>query len=321
MNVGNFKRLSKQDLIYKILDQQALTPAAADNRSRAAPAAARSRSRSCPGACCSSPRPPGPRPPPGPQHRRAAFFGRSPARCQSRARPPREPRREADAARCRAAEPPLKSSTRSKAWPWCRRPMPPALPWPMSPCRAAPADAPAADAAPSADQQINGAEQRQAAPTPPRPDRRPPRAGRPRRPPHHRSSAPPKWPPKKPPKLPPLPLRLLPPKMASDAREGNRDNRREFGGNGFADRRENRADRFERDNREPARWPRPAPHPQRPAPRKPRATQRPAPRKPRAPQRPAPRKPQRPAARAAQRPAPQPQDQPRDSATAATTAT
>ncbi|MFC7667791.1 Rho termination factor N-terminal domain-containing protein [Hymenobacter humi] len=30
MNVGNFKRLSKQDLIYKILDQQALTPGAAE---------------------------------------------------------------------------------------------------------------------------------------------------------------------------------------------------------------------------------------------------------------------------------------------------
>ncbi|RZK20712.1 MAG: transcription termination factor Rho, partial [Hymenobacter sp.] len=27
LNVGNFKRLSKQDLIYKILDQQALLPA------------------------------------------------------------------------------------------------------------------------------------------------------------------------------------------------------------------------------------------------------------------------------------------------------
>ena len=27
LNVGNFKKLSKQDLIYKILDQQAITPA------------------------------------------------------------------------------------------------------------------------------------------------------------------------------------------------------------------------------------------------------------------------------------------------------
>ncbi|RYY12900.1 MAG: transcription termination factor Rho, partial [Cytophagaceae bacterium] len=27
LNVGNFKRLSKQDLIYKILDQQAMLPA------------------------------------------------------------------------------------------------------------------------------------------------------------------------------------------------------------------------------------------------------------------------------------------------------
>ena len=37
LNVGNFKRLSKQDLIYKILDQQALSPGAAEAAS--APAA------------------------------------------------------------------------------------------------------------------------------------------------------------------------------------------------------------------------------------------------------------------------------------------
>ncbi|WP_460554122.1 Rho termination factor N-terminal domain-containing protein, partial [Hymenobacter daeguensis] len=30
LNVGNFKRLSKQDLIYKILDQQALNPSPAE---------------------------------------------------------------------------------------------------------------------------------------------------------------------------------------------------------------------------------------------------------------------------------------------------
>ena len=35
-NVGNFKRLSKQDLIYKILDQQAITPNG-DGPSPAAP--------------------------------------------------------------------------------------------------------------------------------------------------------------------------------------------------------------------------------------------------------------------------------------------
>ena len=40
LNVGNFKRLSKQDLIYKILDQQALTPGAAE--APAAPVAAAS---------------------------------------------------------------------------------------------------------------------------------------------------------------------------------------------------------------------------------------------------------------------------------------
>ena len=40
LNVGNFKRLSKQDLIYKILDQQALTPGAGDAPAQVAPAVA-----------------------------------------------------------------------------------------------------------------------------------------------------------------------------------------------------------------------------------------------------------------------------------------
>ena len=40
MSVGNFKRLSKQDLIYKILDQQALTPSAAEQSEAARVAAA-----------------------------------------------------------------------------------------------------------------------------------------------------------------------------------------------------------------------------------------------------------------------------------------
>ena len=40
MSVGNFKRLSKQDLIYKILDQQALTPSAAEQSEAVSVAAA-----------------------------------------------------------------------------------------------------------------------------------------------------------------------------------------------------------------------------------------------------------------------------------------
>ncbi len=40
LNVGNFKRLSKQDLIYKILDQQALTPNSADEAPASPPPAA-----------------------------------------------------------------------------------------------------------------------------------------------------------------------------------------------------------------------------------------------------------------------------------------
>ncbi|MDQ2772202.1 MAG: Rho termination factor N-terminal domain-containing protein, partial [Bacteroidota bacterium] len=41
LNVGNFKRLSKQDLIYKILDQQALNPTTGAETLAVAPAAAR----------------------------------------------------------------------------------------------------------------------------------------------------------------------------------------------------------------------------------------------------------------------------------------
>ena len=40
------------------------------------------------------------------------------------------------------------------------------------------------------------------------------------------------------------------PETSADSREGNFGGRRESGGNGFGDRRENRADRFERDNRD-----------------------------------------------------------------------
>ncbi|WP_460501785.1 Rho termination factor N-terminal domain-containing protein, partial [Hymenobacter agri] len=42
LNVGNFKKLNKQELIYKILDQQALNPAATEVPAApmAAPAAA-----------------------------------------------------------------------------------------------------------------------------------------------------------------------------------------------------------------------------------------------------------------------------------------
>ena len=83
-NVGNFKRLSKQDLIYKILDQQALTPngspAPAAPDAAAAPAAAPEPAPAALAPPAPAAGPAGParqrqaRPPPGPQYRRTAVF-------------------------------------------------------------------------------------------------------------------------------------------------------------------------------------------------------------------------------------------------------
>ncbi|MDQ2793539.1 MAG: Rho termination factor N-terminal domain-containing protein, partial [Bacteroidota bacterium] len=51
LNVGNFKRLSKQDLIYKILDQQALSSGAAE----AAPTPAATPAAAAPAAAAAAP--------------------------------------------------------------------------------------------------------------------------------------------------------------------------------------------------------------------------------------------------------------------------
>ncbi|MEJ7665461.1 MAG: Rho termination factor N-terminal domain-containing protein [Hymenobacter sp.] len=47
LNVGNFKRLSKQDLIYKILDHQAAQPDGPPAAKKPAPAAAPTPRRGC----------------------------------------------------------------------------------------------------------------------------------------------------------------------------------------------------------------------------------------------------------------------------------
>ncbi|HEX8507238.1 MAG TPA: transcription termination factor Rho, partial [Hymenobacter sp.] len=252
LNVGNFKRLSKQDLIYKILDQQALIPSPAEQPAvalaapvaeapaiaTAAPAPRKAAGRRTASSTAEQPfsdvAPPAPKAP--------------------AARPPREPRREPRAAQAApAAEATVEildpieglalvPATDATGASLANEPV------------AAPAPAePNEDAAPSADQQINGTEQQngvdQAAnANQARPERRErrervDRAGRPIT--EQRAAE--------------IAAEKAAAEAAAAAAAANpsengtetRDaNRRELGGNGFADRRENRADRFERDNRE-----------------------------------------------------------------------
>ncbi|WP_094123080.1 Rho termination factor N-terminal domain-containing protein [Hymenobacter coccineus] len=83
LNVGNFKRLSKQDLIYKILDQQATQPgpeAAAEAVTEAAPAVTPKPARAPP-RCCRGPRRGPHQSPRCVRSSRAALLRRGPARC------------------------------------------------------------------------------------------------------------------------------------------------------------------------------------------------------------------------------------------------
>ena len=252
LNVGNFKRLSKQDLIYKILDQQALIPSPAEQPAvalaapvaeapaiaTAAPAPRKAAGRRTASSTAEQPfsdvAPPAPKAPP--------------------ARPPREPRREPRAAQAApAAEATVEildpieglalvPATDATGASLANEPV------------AAPAPAePNEDAAPSADQQINGTEQQngvdQAAnANQARPERRErrervDRAGRPITEQRAAEIAAEK-----------AAAEAAAAAAAANPRENGTEtrdaNRRELGGNGFADRRENRADRFERDNRE-----------------------------------------------------------------------
>ncbi|WP_201981451.1 transcription termination factor Rho [Hymenobacter rubidus] len=251
LNVGNFKRLSKQDLIYKILDQQALTPGVAEQ-----PAAPAATPAAAPVALVAEAAPAAaPRPArntarrPTPNNTERPFSDVAPPAAKAPARAPREPRREAPAAPAAQAPPVAPEPTVEILDPLEGLALVPAT----EATGASLADASAPDATPVSpdnapvstefgEQSVNG--------TNPRPDRprreRVDRAGRPiteqraaemaaEKAANEAAAA---------------AAAATAAENGTDAREGSRDNRREFGSNGFADRRENRADRFERDNRE-----------------------------------------------------------------------
>ena len=264
MNVGNFKRLSKQDLIYKILDQQALIPGPAD---QPAPAAASVAVAEAPAAVAAPPRAPKARRP-APSTAEQPFSDVAPPAAKAAGRAPREPRREAPSAPAATVEildpieglalVPASDATGASL---ANEPVPVVAPESNG------------EAGPSADQQINGVEQDNPA-NAGRPERRErrervDRAGRPITEQRATEMATEKAAAEA---AAALEAANAPAENGIDTRDGNRDNRREFGGNGFADRRENRADRFERDNREPrdAREPR---FPRNDQPREPRNDQ------------------------------------------------
>ena len=245
MQVGNFKRLSKQDLIYKILDQQALTPGAAEQAAAASVVA----SPAPVGAVAPAPA----APVAAPARAGKAAGGRRPAPSTaeqpfSDVAPPapkvqsaRPPRREAPAAVAAPASTveifdsieglalvPAEDATGASL---ANEPVP----------TATTKNAPEASNGPFTDEANNNA----------RPERRErrervDRAGRPITEQRAAEIAADKLAAEAAAAL----EAASPSENGADTREGNRDNRREPGGSGFGDRRENRADRFERDNRE-----------------------------------------------------------------------
>ncbi|MBU6120802.1 transcription termination factor Rho [Hymenobacter siberiensis] len=253
LNVGNFKRLSKQDLIYKILDHQALTPGAAPVPAIAAPAAvapaAASPAAVVPAASAARPARTATRRA-APSTAEQPFSDVAPPVVKApNARPAREPRREAAVA---VAEEPAPAVAVAVA---------PtveildsieglALVAPSEATGATLAQAPATAPEEAAAPAVSADDQNAAAPRLDRPRReRVDRAGRPITEQRAAEMAAEKAANEAAAAAAPAP------EPSADNREGNSNGRREFGGNGFADRRENRADRFERDNRE-AREPR-----------------------------------------------------------------
>ncbi|WP_216680153.1 transcription termination factor Rho [Hymenobacter siberiensis] len=253
LNVGNFKRLSKQDLIYKILDHQALTPGAAPAPAIAAPAAvapaAASPAAVVPAASAARPARTATRRA-APSTAEQPFSDVAPPVAKApNARPAREPRREAAVA---VAEEPAPAVAVAVA---------PtveildsieglALVTPSEATGATLAQAPATAPEEAAAPAVSADDQNAAAPRLDRPRReRVDRAGRPITEQRAAEMAAEKAANEAAAAAAPAP------EPSADNREGNSNGRREFGGNGFADRRENRADRFERDNRE-AREPR-----------------------------------------------------------------
>jgi transcription termination factor Rho len=264
MNVSNFKRLSKQDLIYKILDQQALVPSLAEQAAPAAspPAAAKAAAPAAPAPAPAAASKPAAKPATKPAGRRPApstaeqpFSDVAPPAAKANGRAPRELRREAPVAPATQAAPgptveildPLEGlalvpASDATGAALANEPVP----------AAAPAE-PTADATPSADEQINGPDQ-PAPPSAPRPERRErrervDRAGRPITEQRAAEIAAEKAAAEA---AAAEAAAAAPAENGTDSRSAlSDDRRREFGSNGFADRRENRADRFERDNREP----------------------------------------------------------------------
>ena len=245
LNVGNFKRLSKQDLIYKILDQQALTPGA-DEQAAPAPAALAPAVVAPVAAVIAPVRSPKAAPRrPAPSTAEQPFSDVAPPAAKApAARPAREPRRQTPA--------PAASGTVEILDPIEGLALVPASDATGAALANEPVPAPAPhtpteDATPSADEQINGPENQQVnAARPERRERRErvDRAGRPITEQRAAEMAAEKA-------AAEAAAAAQPAEDGADSRDNNSDGRRrEFGGNGFADRRENRADRFERDNRE-----------------------------------------------------------------------
>ncbi|GAB3851113.1 hypothetical protein GCM10028822_17420 [Hymenobacter terrigena] len=234
LNVGNFKRLSKQDLIYKILDQQALTPSAAE--APPVPAAAIPAANSARPARSATRRA-------APSTAEQPFSDVAPPAAKAQnARPAREPRREAAVAVAEAPAPAVATA-----------PAPTveildsieglALVAPSEATGATLAQAPATAAETAAD--TDSQNTTAVVPRPDRPRReRVDRAGRPITEQRAAEMAAEKAANEAAAAAAPAA------EPGTDPREGNANGRRDFGGNGFADRRENRADRFERDNRE-----------------------------------------------------------------------
>ncbi len=262
LNVGNFKRLSKQDLIYKILDQQALSPGAeaAPTPAAAAPAA------SVPAATAmatlpDTTLPDTTRPARNPARRPAPSTGEQPfsdvAPPAAKAAPARSLRGAAAAASATLAAPiateaptteildsieglALVAPSHATGATLAQSPetaTPAASPGSVAAAAEAPAATAQASAAP-ADQAVETATNGNSG----RPRReRVDRAGRPITEQRAAEMAAEKA---------EAAANPVAPEPGTDTRDGNSGGRREPGSNGFADRRENRADRFERDNRD-----------------------------------------------------------------------
>ena len=244
LNVGNFKRLSKQDLIYKILDQQAVTPgSAAPAAPVPSPAAvvvapAPVVVAAAPAAATRNPvKNAGRRP--APSTAEQPFSDVAPPAVKAPAqRPPREPRREvALAVASPAPSVEILDSIEGLALVPAGEATGAAL------ANEPAAEVPSPEFTPAADQADNAG----------RPERRErrervDRAGRPITEQRAAEMAAEKVAAEV---AAAEAAAAAPAENGADNRDSNPDNRRrEPGGNAFGDRRENRADRFERDNRE-----------------------------------------------------------------------